>query len=90
MQAPNQLLNLRRLSHELTGLGLDDEWTCYQFDSAVLYFGTWAENRMNEMDDKGKPRYTLKQILSESLSDTRYEEFKQAFAAWGSGKIEKY
>jgi hypothetical protein len=33
-------------------------------DVAVMEFGTWVENRLNERDSKGKPKHTLAKLLS--------------------------
>lgn len=41
----------------------ENAWLAYQFDSAVLKFGTWAENRLHETNDKGKPRYSFARAL---------------------------
>lgn len=33
-------------------------WLAWQFDNAVLYFGIWAQNRIDAVDDKGRRKYT--------------------------------
>jgi hypothetical protein len=48
---------------ELAGLG-HDEWACFQFDSAVTWLGVYIENKLNKLDKKGKPIYTLEQLLT--------------------------
>lgn len=30
-----------------------DNWTAIQFDMAVVYFGVYIENKLNETDEKG-------------------------------------
>ncbi len=43
-----------------------DDWTCFQFDNAIAYFGRWIDARLNEIDDKGKPRHQLKDLLRDT------------------------
>ena len=44
--------------------GLDPWWTCYQFDSAVCWFGSWLEGQLSETDEKGRPVYaSVKDVL---------------------------
>lgn len=35
----------------------DNAWLSYQFDSAVLLFGTWVQNRLGARDEQGKPKF---------------------------------
>lgn len=50
---------------------IPDDWGYfrYLFDEAVLYFGRWCENKLEERHEKGtlkgKRKYTLQQLLSE-------------------------
>lgn len=57
-------MNLSEWARELTGLPGDDVWTAYQFDSAVIWFGTYVEGKINEFED-GKPKYRLEDFLSD-------------------------
>lgn len=43
--------------------GLDGWWEAFQFDKAVSWFGRHVENLLNETDGKGRPRYTLDDVL---------------------------
>lgn len=43
--------------------GLATWWTCYQFDSAVTYFGRWIDNKLEERDKQGKQKYKLSDLL---------------------------
>lgn len=35
----------------------------YQFDNAVVQFGIFIENRLNELDDKGRAKYKSDEIF---------------------------
>lgn len=42
----------------------DNPWLAFQFDNAVMTFGTWAQNRISAVDEKGKSKYrTLEAAL---------------------------
>jgi hypothetical protein len=41
-----------------------DYWTPLQFDLAVNWFGLWIESKLNELDDKGKQKHRLKDLLA--------------------------
>lgn len=41
----------------------DNKWLAYQFDNAVLIFGTWVQNRLDARDSNGKPKYSARQAL---------------------------
>lgn len=43
-----------------------DTFVAYQFDSAVRNAGVAIENKMNELDDKGKPKHELRDILKDA------------------------
>lgn len=45
--------------------GVADEWAAYQFDLVVAQFGAWVEGKLNERDDKGKPKTTLAKLLGD-------------------------
>jgi hypothetical protein len=49
-----------------------DPWAAYQLDVAVMEFGTWVENKLNERDSKGKPKHTLGKLLGESAGPREY------------------
>ncbi len=38
-------------------------WLKWQFDNAVLLFGTYIENKLNERDKEGKPKHKLETLL---------------------------
>lgn len=44
-------------------VGIEDEWLAYQFDIAVFSWGRHVNNKLAECDSKGKPKYTLDDIL---------------------------
>lgn len=41
-----------------------DTLTPYLFDNAVSLYGNWVWAKLHEYTDKGKPKYTLTQILN--------------------------
>lgn len=44
---------------------MPDTWTALQFDSVVTYFGRRIEAMLNELDDKGKTKHKLEDLLEE-------------------------
>lgn len=46
-------------------VGIDDEWAAYQFDQAVIFVGVYINNKLNELDEEGKPIYTLGELLTD-------------------------
>jgi len=60
-QRPSEALNVRQWASDL--LGVSDIITALSFDSAVMTFGVWAENKLLERWTDGKPKYTLDDIL---------------------------
>lgn len=44
----------------------DNRWLAWQFDQAVLMFGTWVDNKLNERDDNGKPKHKLDSLLGQA------------------------
>lgn len=45
-------------------LSLRSEWLAYQFDEAVFMYGRWVENKLAEVDKKGKPKYTIDDVIN--------------------------
>lgn len=46
--------------------GLAGEWMCMMFDRAVMVFGTWVDNKLEERDKKTHERiWSLKELLSD-------------------------
>ena len=46
-----------------TILNIANHWLAYQLDEAVLFFGRFVEGKLNERDDKGKQKYTIREIF---------------------------
>lgn len=38
-------------------------WTGVQLDNAVMVWGRFVENRLRELDEQRRPKYTLEQLL---------------------------
>lgn len=82
-----------RRPSEVTGLdktlylhhGLEDWWVTYQFDEAVIYWGVYVENKLNETDDKGKLVNSLENLLSEPRRVSAAEFVARANAMFGGG-----
>jgi hypothetical protein len=60
---------------------IDDAWTAYQFDSAVVYFGIVISNALQERVNVGsddrpdwKSKYTLSQLLADGFALENSEE----------------
>lgn len=62
-QKPSKVLGIKRWASHI--LGLPDHATALSFDSAVMTFGVWAENRLSERDKEGRPIWTLDTLLSD-------------------------
>lgn len=45
-------------------IGIGDDWLALQFDLTVAEYGLYVEGKLEERDSKGKPKHTLKKILS--------------------------
>lgn len=45
-------------------LKIRNEWLAYQFDEAVFQYGRWVENKLAEVDSKGKPKYSIEDVLN--------------------------
>ena len=46
--------------------GLAGEWSCLMLDRAVMTFGTWVENKLEERDPRTHKRiFTLKELISD-------------------------
>lgn len=43
--------------------GMPDYWTPLMFDQAVVAFGVYVENKLEERDAKGVRKHTLHEIL---------------------------
>ncbi len=50
-------------------LQIEDAWAGYQLDVAVLNFGTWVENELQETDKQGRPKRSLEQLLAPATTD---------------------
>jgi hypothetical protein len=71
------MLNLPQWCRTVTGIPGTDEWTCYQFDSAVRVFGTHIENKLSELDKNGKPKNKLETLLGDVPQLSTYERMKR-------------
>ena len=50
-------------------VGIDDEWAAYQFDQAVVFVGVYINNKLNEIDDKGKHIHSIGDLLADRVVD---------------------
>jgi len=84
------MIHLQTLCHEATGIDGVDEWTAWQFDSAVLHFGMWVESKCNTLDDEGKFPYSLDDVLNEKpLKAYKSKEAKPLHKGKKGQKINK-
>lgn len=60
-----------------------DEVTALSFDSAVMTFGVWVDNRLLERDDHGRVKHTLDDLLADpsELGGTGMNQAAQEFFA---------
>lgn len=58
---PSEILQIPQW--EASTQGTDGWWTSYQVDNAVAYFGIWADNKLAELDDNGKAKWSLEHLL---------------------------
>lgn len=56
------MLQISQWASEQTGL--PDVWTAVQFDMACAWLGGYIESKVSELDEKGKPRHTLEDVLT--------------------------
>jgi len=54
-----------------TLMAIDDPWMALTFDQTLAAFGLEIEAKLQERNAKGKPKYTLKELLSEETGITR-------------------
>ena len=45
-KSPSEILKVKEWASDL--LGIEDNWTPFQFDDAIYYFGSWFENQIAE------------------------------------------
>lgn len=50
---------------------LRSSWIDWQIDSAVALVGMYVEGKQQERDKKGKPKWTIKQILNGEANRSR-------------------
>lgn len=61
-------------------LCIQDRWLAYEFDNAVFMYGRWVNNKRQETDKKGRPLYSIEDILSGKPNRT-HGSILEAFAA---------
>lgn len=54
---------------------MPDMWTALMFDTAVLVFGRYIENKLRETDEDGKPVWDLRHLLDVPMDQ---HELRQA------------
>lgn len=57
------MLGLAELTRELGPLFQRDRWAELQFDMAIIHFGRYIEAKLEEVDQKGRYKYNLRQLL---------------------------
>lgn len=59
-----------------TYLGLDPlSWHAYQFDLCCLQMGNYLEGKLKEVDQKGKPKYSIHQLLGDEAKSDDNKDF---------------
>lgn len=63
------------------------EYLCWCLDDAVLYFGRWADAKLNlrhrKGHNKGKPVYSLQQVLDPNFVDRKQSKSLLGLMAMG-------
>lgn len=52
-------------------MAIADSWMALSFDQTLAMFGLEIEAKLKETNAKGKPKYTLKELLSDGTGTTR-------------------
>lgn len=78
-QPPSKTLRISDFAGRVTGM--PDMWTALCFDSAVLAFGRYIENKLHELDDDHKPVHTLRELLSDETAEQRNERLLEMIMA---------
>ena len=58
---PSKSLRIQKWASDL--IGMRDCWTARSFDSAVMAFGIYGDNFLNERDDDGNLIHTIYDLL---------------------------
>lgn len=61
---------------------MPDRCTALAFDSAVMTFGLWVENKLAEHDDDYQPLYNLRELLDLETEEDRMARNSSMFAAF--------
>lgn len=56
---------------------MQDSLTAIMVDEAVVTFGIWCQNRLDETDGKGNLVYTLDELLADELEIDNESAFQQ-------------
>lgn len=55
------------------------DWTGWQFDNAVMFFGRWVEAHLEERDKQGKPVHKIENLLKpyrEAQAEPQYASLR--------------
>ena len=74
-QRPSRMLRLSQWAARVTGM--PDLWTAWQFDNAVLTFGRWVDNQLEERDESGRRVHTLRNLLDLPMTDSEKREMNR-------------
>ncbi len=64
-------------------LGIAEPWWAWMTDRATLALGVYVESKLAETDKRGKPRWTVEQILAGEARKRR-GSFAQLVATFGA------
>lgn len=64
-------------------LGLRNSWVCWMLDDACAYLGLIVENKTQERDKEGKPKWTIQQVLNGEATRRR-ASISELFAMSGA------
>mgnify|MGYP004704408113 CR=1 FL=1 len=78
---PSKLLGVKRWASRK--LGMPDRITALSFDTAVMTFGIWAENRLGERNEDGLPLWSLEELLGKVEPTDNAQQFAALKALMG-------
>lgn len=66
-------------------LGIDPtcSYLCWCLDDTVLFFGYWVQNKLAERTAKGKPKYTLAQVLDKDFGKPKKQSLAGLMVTFG-------
>lgn len=84
-QTPSRLLKVQQWASSV--LGMRDCITTVAFDTAVMMWGVFCENRLNERNEDHQPIWSLEQLLGEPEEINNEASFRALASLMGGMSI---